>query len=62
MKSAVLIILNIIITLTILWGIYKTIILKIFESIGYYSYESPIMTTIFIIIVCSILKYIIRKN
>ena len=62
MKALLLLIINIIMTLAIIWGIYKIILIKFFASIGYQSYDNPIVTIILILIICSVLRYILRKN
>lgn len=62
MKALLLLIINIIMTLAIMWGIYKFILIKFMASISYQSYDNPIITIILILIVCSVLRYILRRN
>ena len=62
MKALLLLIINIIMTLAIMWGIYKFILIKFMASISYQSYDNPIITIILILIVCSVLRYMLRRN
>lgn len=62
MKALLILIINIIMTLAIMWGIYKIILIKFIASIGYQSYDNPIITIVLILIICSILRYILGRN
>lgn len=62
MKAVLLLIINIIMTLAIMWGIYKFILIKFMASISYQSYDNPIVTIILILIICSVVRYLLRRN
>lgn len=62
MKALLILIINTIMTLAIMWGIYKIILIKFIESIGYQSYDNPIVTIILILIICSVVRYMLRRN